>query len=159
MLLFEKAQKFLPRNLGSYLENRVEENILRYSDSLELQKNSYRIVSYSIFFKNLKKKKHRIKQSNLYHIKIKDYNFRLKTNFFKQILPSSIFFIFIPNKVSSYSTPLIHVKDEYYTTRPYQEYKHDSIRSLVRVFLKFERITVYQKFLVIKKISLLKINK
>ncbi len=27
------------------------------------------------------------------------------------------FLIFIPNKVSSYSTPVIHVKDEYYTTK------------------------------------------
>jgi len=33
---------------------------------------SNRIVSYNIFFKNLKKKKHRIKLSNLYQIIIKN---------------------------------------------------------------------------------------
>jgi hypothetical protein len=52
---------------------------------------SYRIVSYRIFFKNLEKKKQRIKLSNLFQIKIKNKNFEIKTDFFKQILQSTIF--------------------------------------------------------------------
>jgi hypothetical protein len=67
-----------------------------------------RIVSYRIFFKNLEKKKQRIKLSNLFQISNKKLNFGIKTNFFKQILQS---------KVSSYSIPIINVIDEYFTTK------------------------------------------
>ncbi len=53
---------------------------------------SYRIV----FFKNLGRKKQRIKLSNLFQIKIKNKNFGIKTDFFKQILLSTIFlFLFL----------------------------------------------------------------
>ncbi len=50
-----------------------------------------RIVSYRIFFKNLEKKKQRIKLSNLFQTEIKNKNFEIKTDFFKQILQSTIF--------------------------------------------------------------------
>ncbi len=55
-----------------------------------------RIVSYRIFFKNLEKKKQRIKLSNLLQIKKNNKNFGIKTDFFKQILRSTIFlFLFL----------------------------------------------------------------
>jgi hypothetical protein len=75
-----------------------------------------RIESYRIFFRNLGKKKQRIKLSNLFQIKIKilEKNWLFQTNTTKYD-----FFIFILKKVSSYSTPVIHVIDEYYTTKPF----------------------------------------
>jgi len=78
-----------------------------------------RIESYRVGDSlKIPKKKQRIKLPNLFQIK--------KTDFFKQILQSTIFnqFLFL-NKVSSYSTPVIHVIDEYYTTRPYLRIKID----------------------------------
>ena len=69
---------------------------------------SYCIVSYRIFFKNAEKE---TSNQTIELISYKNKNFRIKTNFFKQILQSSIFFIFILKKVSSYSAPIIHVID------------------------------------------------
>ncbi len=43
----------------------------------------------------------------------------MKTDFFKQILQSTIFLFLFLNKVSSYSTTVIHVIDENYTTKIY----------------------------------------
>jgi len=69
-----------------------------YNDSLELSKNWYqrsnRIVSHIL--QKIPEKKQRIKLSNLFQIKIKNKNFEIKTDFFKQILQSRIFlFLFL----------------------------------------------------------------
>ena len=68
-----------------------------------------RSVSYRIFFKNLEKKKQRIKLSNLFQKKIKIKNFGIKTDFFKQILQGTIFLFLFLNKVSSFSTSVLRV--------------------------------------------------
>jgi len=56
-----------------------------------------RSVSYILKnIRNLEKKKPRIKLSNLFQIQIKNKNFGIKADFFKQILQSSIFlFLFL----------------------------------------------------------------
>jgi hypothetical protein len=56
---------------------------------------SYRIESYRIFFKNTKKETEN-QTVELFHMKIKKLKFRIKTNFFNQILQGTIFlFLFL----------------------------------------------------------------
>jgi len=65
--------------------NSVRFGQITYSDSLELSRNSYRIVSYRIFFK--KTEKERANQT-FELISNKNKNIGIKTDIFKQILQS-----------------------------------------------------------------------
>jgi hypothetical protein len=101
--------------LSNFRKTRTKDRIESYC-IVSYRIVSNRIVSYRIFFKNAEKE---TSNQTIELLSYKNKNFRIKTNFFKQILQSSIFFIFILKKVSSYSTRLLRVLLGYYTTRPF----------------------------------------
>jgi hypothetical protein len=86
-----------------------------------------RTVSYRTFFKNLEKKKQRIKLSNLFQ------NFGIKTAFFKQNYKLRFFFIL--KKASSYSTRLLRVLLGYYRTFLFQNFNFydDDFKKLIMI--------------------------